>query len=100
MTGIRRLLDLVHQKVQTLAAECWLHCARKILVVMMVDVSISGVTSAGSETDRPETGGFDEVWLADYTQVEAFRAVDLFALVHPTIRGHISTGDRGRKPYS
>jgi len=53
----------------------------------------SDVTSAGTETDRPETGGFDEVWLADYTQVEAFGAVDLFAAVHPTVRGHFATGE-------
>ena len=42
---------------------------------------------------------FDEVWLADLTQVEAFGAVDLFAIVHPTLEGRFATGDRDQKPF-
>jgi hypothetical protein len=92
------LLELVNQKAQMLADGRWPDCARKILVVIMVDVSIADVTSGRTETDRPEAGGFDEVWLVDRTQVEAFGAGDLFALVHPTLEGHFATGDQGQKP--
>jgi hypothetical protein len=94
-----RLLKLMHKKALTLAGGRWRDCERKILVVIMIDVSIADIASGGAETDRPETGGFDEVWLVDSTQVDAFGAADLFALVHPTREGHFATGDRGQKPY-
>jgi hypothetical protein len=93
-----RLLELMHQKDQKLPKGHWPQCDRKILVIMLVDVSIDAVT-AGTETDRPDEDGFDEVWLADHTQAEAFGAVDLFAIVHPTLEGWFATGDRGQKPF-
>ncbi len=52
-----------------------------------------------TDTDTPDEGGFDEIWLADYTQVEAFGALDLFAIVHPELKGHFATGNWGQKPY-
>jgi hypothetical protein len=93
-----RLLELMHQKDQKLPKGHWLQCDRKILVIMLVDVSIDAV-AAGTETGRPDEGGFDEVWLADHTQVEAFGAVDLFAILHPTLDGRFATGDCGQKPF-
>jgi hypothetical protein len=80
-----RLLELMHQKDQKLTKGYRPHCDRKILVIMLVDAGIGALTAA-TETDRPNEHGFDEVWLADHTQVEAFGAVDLFAIVHPSAR--------------
>jgi hypothetical protein len=62
----------------------------------MIDASIADIATV---TDTPYDGGFDEIWLADHTQVEAFGAVDLFAIVHPRLTGRFPTGDRGQKPY-
>ena len=93
-----RLLDLMHRKNQTLTKGRWPKCERKILVIILIDTSLEAVT-AGTDTDTPSEGGFSEVWLADYTQVEAFGAVDLFAVVHPELEGHFATGDRGQKPF-
>lgn len=93
-----RLLELLHKKDQTLTKGRWPDCERKLLVVILVDASIDAV-AAGTDTDRPDEDGFDEVWLADYTQVEAFGAADLFAIVHPDLKGHFATGDWGQKPY-
>jgi len=92
-----RLLQLMHQKHQKLSKGRWPQCDRKILVIMLVDVSMDAVAT-GTETDR-DGAGFDEVWLADHTQVEAFGAVDLFAIVHPMLEGRFATGDRGQKPF-
>jgi hypothetical protein len=93
-----RLLELMHQKDQKLQSGRWPQCERKILVIILVDAAIGAIT-AGTETDRPNEDGFDEVWLADYTQVEAFGAVDLFAIVHPKLEGRFATGDYGQKPF-
>lgn len=94
------LSDLVEKKSGTLTDGRWPNCDRKILVIMMVDISIVDiVAAAGLETHEPDEGGFDEIWLADRTQLDAFGAVDLFAVVHPTLQGHFATGNRGQKPY-
>jgi hypothetical protein len=94
-----RLLELMHQKDQKLPSGRWFQCERRIiLVIILIDAAIGGVT-AGTETDRPKEDGFDEVWLADYTQVEAFGGVDLFAIVHPKLEGRFATGDYGQKPF-
>jgi hypothetical protein len=73
-------------------------CERKVLVIILIDAAIGAIT-AGTETDRPKEDGFDEVWLADYTQVEAFGSVDLFAIVHSKLEGRFATGDYGQKPF-
>jgi len=93
-----RLIELLHKKDQTLGKGRWHECQRKILVIMLIDTTIDAIV-AGAETDKPQPGGFDEVWLADYTQVEAFDGVDLFVLVHKDLEGHFATGDYGQKPY-
>jgi hypothetical protein len=77
---------------------CWGLCERKILVIMLMDCTIEAVTAC-TDTDTPDEGGFDEVWLADHTQVEAFRGVDLFAIVHPDLKGAFDVASRDRKPY-
>jgi hypothetical protein len=53
----------------------------------------------GTETDEPSEGGFDEVWLADCTQIEAFGGVDLFPVVHHALKGRLATGNWGQKPF-
>ena len=88
----------MHKKDLTLKKGRWAECERKILVIILIDTSIDAV-AAGSDTDIPDEEGFNEVWLADYTQVEAFGAVDLFAVVHAELEGHFATGDAGQKPY-
>jgi hypothetical protein len=93
-----RLSELMHQKDQKLPKGHWPQCDRKILVIMLVDVAIGAVT-AGTETDKPDDDGFDEVWLADHTRVEAFCGVDLFPIVHPALEGRFATGDYGQKSF-
>ena len=65
---------------------------------MLIDAPLDSIAH-GIETDRPDEDGFDEVWLADHTQVEAFGGVDIFAVVHPHLEGRIATGDWGQKPF-
>lgn len=96
MDAYFRALELLSKKQSTLTKGNWHLCQRKILVVMLVDTTIEDL---GFVTDLPEEGGFDEVWLADYSQVEAYGDVDIFALVHGELEGHFATGNRGQKPY-
>jgi hypothetical protein len=93
-----RLLDLLHQKDQKLTSGAWPQCERKILVVMLIDAPLDSIAH-GIETDRPNEDGFNEVWLADHTQVEAFGGVDIYAVVHPNLEGRFATGDWGQKPF-
>lgn len=93
-----RLLDLMHRKRQTLTKGRWPRCQRKILVIMLIDTSLDAIMT-GAETDTPSEDDFTEIWLADYTQFEAFGAVGLFAVVHPELEGRFATGDHGQKPY-
>lgn len=90
------LCRLVEKKQRVLLKGRWPACERKILVIAMVDASIVGIAVG---TDKPKKGDFDEVWLADHTQIDAFGTVDLFAALHPRLSGYFATGDQGQKPY-
>jgi len=92
------LLGLMHQKKQTLTKGLWPQCDRKILMIMLIDTSIE-VIASGSETDLPKQDDFTEIWLAGYAQVEPFGGVDLFAAVHPHLKGTFDVASRDRKPY-
>lgn len=94
-----RLMELIQKKTRKLGIGSWAECDRKILVIMMVDISLADLAAGGLQTDQPEPGSFHEVWLADRTQLDAFGAVDLFALAHATQKGHFATANRGQKPY-
>ena len=59
-------------------------CERRILVVMLVDCPLREITPT-VDTDRPDGSGYDEIWLADCTLVEAYGGVDIFPLSQPTL---------------
>jgi hypothetical protein len=50
-----RLLELMHQKDQTLKKGRWGLCERKILVIMLMDCTIEAVTAC-TDTDTPDEG--------------------------------------------
>jgi|SRR5215831_6895853 len=93
-----KLLGLLHQKEGKLAKGRWHLCQRKILVVMLIDCPL-GEIAASFDTDRPNGSGYNEVWLADCTLVEAFGGVDIFPLSHPTLAGIFPVASRDQKPY-
>jgi hypothetical protein len=92
------VVALMHKKDRTLRRGNWHLCKRKLLVIVLIDTDLHAMAT-GTETDRPKEGGFDEVWLADGTQIEIFGAMDLFAVVHPTAAGIYDVASRDRKPY-
>jgi hypothetical protein len=92
------ILALMHKKSRTLAKGNWHLCKRRILVIVLVDTDLDAVAH-GMETDRPEDGGFSEIWLADGTQIEIFGGMDLFAALHPTADGGYDVASRDRKPW-
>ena len=92
------ILVLMHKKDRTLPKGNWHRCKRKILVIVLVDTTIDAMVT-GMETDRPEDGGFNEVWLADGTQIDIFGGMDLYAVMHPTADGIYDVASRDRKPY-
>ena len=48
--------------------------------------------------DFDEGGGFSEIWVADYTELEAFSSVELYGLYPEHVRGYYPYSERG-KPY-
>ena len=43
--------------------------------------------------------GFDEIWIADYTGLEAYGDIELFCLYPPEWWGFYERENPGRKPY-
>jgi hypothetical protein len=76
-----RALSLSHEKEQKLASGGWPLCQRRILFIELIDYPLSELGSF-FETDISTDNGFSEIWLADFTIVEAHGRVRLFALVH------------------
>jgi hypothetical protein len=58
---------------------------------MLMDYPLEDMVVA-TVTDRPHPGGFDEVWLADGTQIGMYRALDIFPVVHQTLDGIFDVG--------
>lgn len=93
-----KLLGLLHQKEEKLAKGRWHLCERKILVVMLIDCPLRQI-AASFDADQPDGSGYDEIWLADCTLVDAYRGVDIFPLCHSTLKGTFDVASRDRKPY-
>ena len=98
--GLLHLLNRMHSKEQKLQKGNWATCERRILIIQLVDYPLSEMAFFDFETELPTPGSFTEIWLVDYTTIDAFAGVDLFALVHPTLKGEFPTATKDRKPFS
>jgi len=76
-----RLLGLLHAKGLKLQSGSWPGCQRKILFVQVEDSTLERL--GPFEIDVAEAGGFDEVWLADFTILKEQGSVFLQPIVHP-----------------
>ena len=93
-----RIIEIPHDKESKLGKGSWPLCKRKILVIVLID-STPEELAPNMETDKPTDSGFDEIWLADYNQVEPFGGVDLFPVAHHELEGVFDVASRDKKPY-
>ena len=96
--ALRRMIERMAEKSADLSRGGWPRSARRILVIQLVHYPLDELLP-NLMTDRPNGTGFDETWLADYTQLDVFGGVDLFPLVHPTLTGLFPVASKDRKPY-
>lgn len=92
------LLRLIDTKSRKLAAKSWSGCDRKILVIVLEDVPIESFVHT-TDTDEPDDAGFDEIWLADATKLDAFYGFDLLPIVHSSLSGIFPVASKDRKPF-
>jgi hypothetical protein len=91
-----RIMALLHAKEQKLPN--WPACARRMLVIQLADIPLAELMP-NIMTDKPEPGGFTEIWLADFTMLEMFGGCDLYPIVHRRLDGLFDVASRDRKPY-
>ena len=87
-------------KSQKLKAGNWRHAENTILVLQVMDCPLSDLHRYLEDSTSPEDYadlGFAEIWVADYSELEAYGAIELFGLYPEEFFGYHEL-DRG-KPY-
>ena len=72
-----------------------------MLVLQLMDVSLDEISFILKDTPREDyaTSGFSEIWLADYTNIDAYGGVNLFGLCPETLWGYRPKASMSKKPY-
>lgn len=78
----------------------WKLSGRTILVLQLMDIPLWKVGSMLSDEMLPDLQEtkFSEIWMADFTTIEAFGEVELYAFYHPELGGNQLLLDY-KKPY-
>lgn len=98
---LERIFGLLDKKDDTRSKNygCWTD--RTILVLQLFDCSIRALQSLLSDDMKRDFAsyGFLEIWLADYTAIEAYGDIELFGLLPLRNWGHHHRRNPYRKPY-
>lgn len=98
---VSRDLQLEHRLARSDCGQRWRTPKNTMLVVNLIDYGIRhphSFSDAHLSDDYHDTG-FVEIWLADHTQVEAFRAVRLVGLYPREHWGLHNQPSLSGKPY-
>ena len=100
-------LDQALEMIQEVAAEKerkrnesdWKHTGATILLIELCDIPLAHINSYISSEILPDlySIGFEEIWLADFTGIEAYDNVELFCVRPEEWKGYHSRGIQ--KPY-
>lgn len=98
-TAIETIRDRILVKEEKRVSEGWKVPHRTILVLELTDIPLSDLTKYLDKDCFPDLSdlGFKEVWLADYTLVEAHDEIELFGLFPDKYWGH--KGYIYKKPF-
>ena len=96
-----RVQDAVYAKDIKRASDGWRYAGRTILVVQLMDATVVDIAPHldGDRMKEMASTGFIEIWIADYTVVEAYRTVQLLGVKPRRWRGLHSHRFADRKPY-
>jgi len=94
--------EAIVKKSQKMQKGLWRLAENTMLVLQVMDCPLSDTVLHFDKSLQSEmaASGFSEIWVADYSIIEAFNDVDLFG-IHPSKYWGIHRGPRphGHKPY-
>jgi hypothetical protein len=88
--AIERLRTQVLTKDQKRSERDWKISNKTILVIQLMDIPLYEIEPmlSGATLSDLERTGFVEIWVADFTAVEVFGGLELYALRHPKLKGN------------
>lgn len=98
---LERIFELLEEKDKKRSRNYGNWADKTILVLQLCDCSLSSLQLFITDDMRKDFlgYGFIEVWLADYTEIEAYGDVELFGLVPAKWWGYHRRRNPYRKPY-
>ena len=95
-----KIIGVIEKKSPKCSEATWQTPDDTILVIQLMDCPFSAVHSLISERwtdDICKSSGFSEIWLADYSELDAYGAIELCALFPASLAGYYQR-EKG-KPY-
>ncbi|MDI7260489.1 MAG: hypothetical protein QME90_11285 [Thermodesulfobacteriota bacterium] len=99
--ALDRIYMAIERKNEQRAKGDWLFSDDTILVIQLMDCTLSGLEICLGQSlqgDFADTE-FTEIWIADYTEVDIYRFIELFGLHPLKWWGYYPRPDFFRKPY-
>ncbi len=99
--ALDEVFRLLEQKEAKRVKEYGRFAGKTILALQLFDCSLGRLLPFLDDSLRRDfsDNGFLEVWLADYTGVDAYGDIELFGLKPPQWRGYHKRPNPSRKPY-
>jgi len=98
--AIDMLYRMIEIKEKKRSQPDWILPDNTILVIQFVDCPVSNLYQLDESLKRDfESYGFDEIWIADYTGLEAYGDIELYCLYPAQWWGFYERTNPGRKPF-
>ena len=98
--ALETLYYLIDKKDKKRQQSDWILSNNTILVLQFFDCPISALNFIDDSLKNDfKSFGFDEIWIADYTGVEAYGDIELFCLYPSEWWGFYARNNPGRKPF-
>lgn len=94
------LYNMIDRKAKKIHEPDWHLPDDTILVLQLVDCPISYLHLTADLQSDFESYGFSEIWIVDYTEIEAYYDVELFCLYPKEWWGYYQRPNPTRKPYA
>jgi len=98
--AVEMLYEMIEKKEKKRRQSDWTLPENTILVIQFVDCPVTNLYQLDeSLKDDFRSYGFDEIWIADYTGLEAYGDIELFCLYPSEWWGFYERENPRRKPY-
>ena len=97
-SAISCLRAIIGSKEEKRCQPEWSHPDSAILVIELMDCPLEEMRPF-LDSEEFDSHGFAELWLADFTDIEAYSSVSLFCLYPRRWRGFHNRWNAGHKPY-